>query len=109
MTQSQAPQHAGVRIDEALIAGGAPEVHADVDPIPWRTGKVGVVPAIDAVTWSPVAPEPPVAPAPAKTCSSGSGAPCACSTSTTPASPTAPLAATATSPMRVASSASAAK
>ncbi|MGH7270749.1 MAG: 4Fe-4S binding protein, partial [Polyangiaceae bacterium] len=51
---SQRPPHAGVGIAPALSAMGAPEPHAEVEPIPWKTGKVGIVSAIDA----PPAPQP---------------------------------------------------
>ncbi len=60
MAPSQGPQgspHAGVRIDPAVAAGGAPEMHESVEPIPWKTGRVGVVPTLDAATsTSPVLP-----------------------------------------------------
>jgi polyferredoxin len=102
MTQPQTPQHAGVRIDATLMATGSPDVHADVDPIPWRTGKVGIVAPIDAVTWRPsvasASDEPVVRSAPqAKTCSSGSGAPCACSTATPTSATASPTTTTTTS------------
>jgi polyferredoxin len=95
MTQPHTPQHAGVRIDSAMLAGGAPDGHADVAPIPWRTGKVGIVAPIDAVTWSSIPPvvdrerEPAV---PSKTCASG-----ACGCSKGEASPAAASAASAAS------------
>ena len=51
MTQSNVPEHAGVRLAPET---GAPlhhelhDPHPEVEPIPWKTGKVGVVAGIDA-------------------------------------------------------------
>jgi polyferredoxin len=55
MAPSHGPQgspHAGVRIDPAVAAGAAPEMHESVEPIPWKTGRVGVVPTLDIATSS---------------------------------------------------------
>jgi hypothetical protein len=71
MASPATPQHAGVRLDPSLAEGTMPAhtSHADVEPIPWKTGKVGVVAGIDAVTWaSTQAP----APAPAQASASAS-------------------------------------
>jgi polyferredoxin len=56
MAAPQTPQHAGVRLDPSLAEGSAAPshaAHADVEPIPWKTGNVGIVPGIDAITWAP--------------------------------------------------------
>jgi hypothetical protein len=82
MAQSQVPTHtphAGVRIDPAVAAGIAPEAHETVEPIPWKTGKVGVVCAIDA---PPVVPTPAVVATPAV-----APTPAAASTTVTAAAP----------------------
>jgi polyferredoxin len=69
MVQPPTPQHAGVGLAPSLVDGSAAPAHApheDVEPIPWKTGRVGVVPGIDAITWAPDrALAPPPAPAPA--------------------------------------------
>jgi polyferredoxin len=79
MAAPSTPQHAGVRLDPSMAAGStiaAHPPHEDVEPIPWKTGRVGVVAGIDTVTWAPApahasapahapAPAPALAPAPA--------------------------------------------
>jgi hypothetical protein len=54
MAEPHHPPHAGVRIDPEVVAGISPEAHERVEPIPWKTGRVGVVPSLDTV--APVAP-----------------------------------------------------
>ncbi len=70
-------RHAGVSLDPGALAGG-PDVHATVEPIPWKTGRVGAVDAIDRDTsWTP---EPVVRPPPPpKKSGCGSGS-CGCKT-----------------------------
>ncbi len=67
--------HAGVTLDPSV--GSPHEHHVHVEPIPWKTGRVGVVDAIDQdTTWSPRLPEPVVkAAAEKKSCKSGA---CGC-------------------------------
>jgi polyferredoxin len=91
VTQPQLPHHAGVGLASAVIAGAAPELHPDVQPIPWKTGRVGVVPPIDAVT-PPPAPAP--SPGPARACTTATSTACGCATAT--ATPTAAPTLTAT-------------
>ncbi|MDP9000739.1 MAG: 4Fe-4S binding protein, partial [Myxococcota bacterium] len=70
MTQGQLPGHAGVQLAPAVIAGASAEMHPHVEPIPWKTGKVGVVPPIDAATSlgaSVPVPVPPPLPPPVPT------------------------------------------
>ena len=92
MAQAQTP-HAGVRIDPTVLGtAAATDPHEGVDPIPWKTGKVGVVPSIDAVTWSATKPpgapasRPNPAPAPKATCGSDPAHPCGCAPASAPAS-----------------------
>jgi polyferredoxin len=69
------PPHAGVRLDPAVAHahshGADPGAHPDVEPIPWKTGKVGIVPPLDvamaAPAFAPVSASapPPSAPPPA--------------------------------------------
>jgi polyferredoxin len=63
-------------MDPAAVAGVEPEMHGDVEPIPWKTGRVGVIGPIDAVTWTPRVPDAAPSPTAAGSCSSGS---CSCS------------------------------
>jgi polyferredoxin len=64
--------HAGVSLARDVRALGPPETHAEVEPIPWKTGRVGMVAAIDRPTAggspTPVTGASPevVAPAPAR-------------------------------------------
>ncbi len=89
MAQPSMPLHAGVRLDPVLDHDLGASAHADVEPIPWKTGKVGVVAGIDAVTWAApgeaaaVTPAIPVASTP----------PAAVATTAAVATPGAPLAA----------------
>lgn len=45
-----APLHAGVSLDHANIPPTHDDLHAHVEPIPWKTGRVGAVSAIDATS-----------------------------------------------------------
>ncbi|MCW5832334.1 MAG: hypothetical protein KIS78_07850, partial [Labilithrix sp.] len=50
---ARAPAHAGVALDLTAIEPGSARVahdHAPVEPIPWKTGDVGVVPPLDLDT-----------------------------------------------------------
>ena len=58
MAAPSTPQHAGVRLDPSLAAAHTHAAHEDVEPIPWKTGKVGIVGGIDAITWAPSTPRP---------------------------------------------------
>jgi polyferredoxin len=78
VTEASVPEHAGIRLDPAVVAHAMPEAHADVEPIPWKTGRVGVVTAIDAAPQpAPVRPAAPSVPIPSKKRSKlpGSGIP----------------------------------
>lgn len=49
--QPRVPQHAGVRLDPAMGTAEAGD-EVGVEPIPWKTGQVGVVAALDAPACS---------------------------------------------------------
>jgi polyferredoxin len=51
VTQPHGHEHAGVSLAGSVRTLALPETHADVEPIPWKTGRVGMVPAIDQQTW----------------------------------------------------------
>ncbi len=53
MAQPRAPDHAGVCLDTAVLQG-SPDVHPHVEPIPWKTGRVGIVSGIDRQTATPI-------------------------------------------------------
>ncbi len=58
MGNATQPSHSGIKLDPRVTSGAAPELHAPVEPIPWKTGRVGAVDAIDRDTsWSVPAPE----------------------------------------------------
>jgi polyferredoxin len=52
VTQPHGQEHAGVSLAGTVRALGIPEPHAEVEPIPWKTGRVGMVPALDQQTRS---------------------------------------------------------
>ncbi|MDP9037274.1 MAG: hypothetical protein M3O50_20945, partial [Myxococcota bacterium] len=56
MAQEQVPHHAGVRLDPAALGRVFSDAHEDVEPIPWKTGNVGVVPSIDGPVGAPSPP-----------------------------------------------------
>ena len=56
---SESKPHAGVSLDVHALNQAAHDLHEDVEPIPWKTGHVGAVGAIDDVPR-----KPPVAPPP---------------------------------------------
>src|SRR5215471_7825691 len=60
------PLHAGVRLDVAQI-DATPPVVDHVEPIPWKTGRVGAVGAIDMITSLPPTPNPTRTPTPTAT------------------------------------------
>jgi polyferredoxin len=45
--EPQLPRHAGVGLDSRAIHGAAVDPHPPVEPIPWKTGRVGRVDALD--------------------------------------------------------------
>ncbi len=51
MTQPHGHEHAGVGLAPSVRTPGIAESHVEVEPIPWKTGRVGMVPAIDKQTW----------------------------------------------------------
>jgi polyferredoxin len=51
VTQPHGHEHAGVSLARSVRTPGIAEPHADVEPIPWKTGKVGMVPPLDRATW----------------------------------------------------------
>ncbi len=55
MSQSLVRPHAGVQLAPDVVAGTGGDGHPHVEPIPWKTGRVGVVPPIDLVS-SPLPP-----------------------------------------------------
>jgi len=92
----ESPAHAAVTLDVGGIEARGAELSAShVDVIPWKTGRVGIVPALDVALATPVAPEPPAPPAEKKSCGSGCG--CA-SAAATPAAEPKRAAAAATAP-----------
>jgi polyferredoxin len=101
LAQSQVEGHAGVGLAPGVLAGEGAEPHAEVQPIPWRTGRVGIVPAIDVATGiaTPIGAiaGKPATPTPTATATSTSTpTPTATSTSTSTSTPTATATATAT-------------
>ncbi|HEX7602822.1 MAG TPA: 4Fe-4S binding protein, partial [Polyangiaceae bacterium] len=98
--------HSGIKLDPRVTSGDVPEVHAHVEPIPWKTGRVGAVDAIDRDTsWSLPAAVSVVAPARAstkepekKTGGCGTGA-CGCKTTAAASASSAAPAAVVASPV----------
>ncbi|HZU85191.1 MAG TPA: 4Fe-4S binding protein, partial [Polyangiaceae bacterium] len=81
MAQPGVVEHAGVRLAPDVLAGAPPaEQHPPVEPIPWRTGRVGVVPPLDGVTAS-------AAGGPAPTAAATPATPATPATAATPATP----------------------
>ena len=68
---SRVPRHAGVRLDAGLVASGSGDNHAHVEPIPWKSGRVGLVAAIDRETTMPIVRTTHPAMGPAKTLPTG--------------------------------------
>jgi polyferredoxin len=71
MAQPPPAPHAGVKLAPFPDELGQAHAHAEVEPIPWKTGRVGMVPALDAATGPVTAP----APAPARLEGETSGGP----------------------------------
>jgi polyferredoxin len=84
------PKHAGVTLDVAGIEAGAAasDAHPHVEPIPWKTGRVGAVGAIDATSTSHKSSAPPLIVGAAAEPSQSSGVRPTTSTSTSTSTPT---------------------
>ena len=78
-SQSSGDPHAGVMLDLAGLDQHGHEHHASVEPIPWKTGDVGVIAPLDLETsFTPKKVSVPAVPKKAEKASCGSG--CGCKT-----------------------------
>ncbi|CAN5358957.1 hypothetical protein BH09MYX1_BH09MYX1_55910 [soil metagenome] len=71
-------EHGGVRLDVDALAGTPAHVHAHVEPIAWKTGRVGAVDSIDRTTSIEPPPVPKRDTAPKSGCGTGA---CGCKSS----------------------------